>query len=127
MSRRPCAWRPRAPQASCFRRSLFGTSDDLIGGFVSQDGTAFHAAIDERSIILMRREMASYRCRYLTGPIMENAMNGWRLSRTVRGRLARAALVTVGIFTAVALHAAPLHGYGADAMHTSVSGLSSGA
>nr|WP_318289937.1 hypothetical protein [Paraburkholderia sp. BL8N3] len=54
-------------------------------------------------------------------------MNGWRLSRIVRRRLARAALVTVGIFTAGALHAAPLHGYGADATHTSVSGLSSGA
>src|SRR5580698_10544698 len=58
---------------------------------------------------------------------MENAMNGWRLSRTVRGRLARAALVTVGIFTASALCAAPLRGYGADATQTSVSGLSSGA
>jgi poly(3-hydroxybutyrate) depolymerase len=71
--------------------------------------------------------MASCRCKYLTSLIMENAMNGWRLSPIVLRRLARAALVTVGILTASALHAAPLHGYGADTTHTSVSGLSSGA
>jgi hypothetical protein len=54
-------------------------------------------------------------------------MNGWKSSRRVCARSARAALVAIGIFAAGALHAAPLHGYGADATDTSVSGLSSGA
>nr|WP_246355615.1 poly(3-hydroxybutyrate) depolymerase [Paraburkholderia humisilvae] len=49
------------------------------------------------------------------------------MSRTVCRHLARAMFVTVGIVAAGALHAAPLRGYGADATHTSVSGLSSGA
>jgi poly(3-hydroxybutyrate) depolymerase len=54
-------------------------------------------------------------------------MNRWQLRRSFFGRLARAALATVGICAVGALHAAPLHGYGADATQTSVSGLSSGA
>src|ERR1700761_2883289 len=54
-------------------------------------------------------------------------MNGWTLKRSVWGRLCRAALVTASVFATYALHATPLHGYGADATQTSVSGLSSGA
>jgi poly(3-hydroxybutyrate) depolymerase len=54
-------------------------------------------------------------------------MNRWRLSRSIRGRFARAAFATVGMVAAGALRAAPLQGYGADSTQTSVSGLSSGA
>lgn len=54
-------------------------------------------------------------------------MNEWALRRTAWRRLGCAAFLTTGIFATRALHAAPLHGYGADATQTSVSGLSSGA